>query len=310
MNELYEILENLGGGTPDDNLKTTLYEEIIKATGGNIDDLPDGLETTYLKRIAECCGGDTSQLPDNLLTTICETIIRANGGSVEDLPDRLVSTCLKQIAENLVGGVNPNYELSGVWYFNDTISSPVAQDIEFAVNKRYCNAFSGSSGQLVYKAIDANHKGSYTAYSGGWNNKNDRIVSISYPQTVTKEFYDWFIANAKPAQSTTWVFNDVLALPSERIYLELNFTTSGESSTWHCYTLDISNTSSKTWVTYKDAYRGKQTDASTSLYPRGIDVYNPNNGGWIDAEFKTITINEEITNADLLAYLQANATKL
>ena len=36
-----------------DNLKNTLYEEVIKAAGGSVDDLPDNLESTYLKRIAE-----------------------------------------------------------------------------------------------------------------------------------------------------------------------------------------------------------------------------------------------------------------
>lgn len=36
-----------------DNLKSTNYEEIIKNMGGSVDDLPDKLESTYLKRIAE-----------------------------------------------------------------------------------------------------------------------------------------------------------------------------------------------------------------------------------------------------------------
>lgn len=34
--------------------ETELYENIIKAAGGTVDDLPDRLKTTYLQRIAEC----------------------------------------------------------------------------------------------------------------------------------------------------------------------------------------------------------------------------------------------------------------
>ena len=39
-----------------DNLKATLYEAIILGAGGTVDDLPDNLESTYLKRIAEVIG--------------------------------------------------------------------------------------------------------------------------------------------------------------------------------------------------------------------------------------------------------------
>lgn len=38
------------------NLKTTIYEQIITNAGGSVDDLPDNLETTYLKRIADLIG--------------------------------------------------------------------------------------------------------------------------------------------------------------------------------------------------------------------------------------------------------------
>lgn len=41
----------------ENNLKSTLYTGIIKAMGGTVDDLPDNLETTYLRRILECVSG-------------------------------------------------------------------------------------------------------------------------------------------------------------------------------------------------------------------------------------------------------------
>jgi hypothetical protein len=59
---LKDILSATGGDVNalPDNMKSTIYEAIILKCGGTVDDLPDRLETTYLKRIAECVSGGGS----------------------------------------------------------------------------------------------------------------------------------------------------------------------------------------------------------------------------------------------------------
>ena len=48
-----------------DNLQSTQYERIITELGGTVDDLPDRLESTYLRRIAELCDAavDPNKMP-------------------------------------------------------------------------------------------------------------------------------------------------------------------------------------------------------------------------------------------------------
>lgn len=93
--ELYaDIIRALGGDVDDlpDNLKSTYWEAIILKCGGTVDDLPDRLKSTYLKRIVECIGngggGGSSGIPD---------ISYTRDSGVVELPDvdemRVVGTC-------------------------------------------------------------------------------------------------------------------------------------------------------------------------------------------------------------------------
>ena len=104
------------------------------------------------------------------------------------------------------------YTLSGTWVFNENPILPSANIIQrglvFNVNfwVSYSDTLDINNTRIaigVGGTLDDN------LYSGGvWDNRYDRKISFVGTQTVSKEFYEWFAANAQPLitdlTGTTW----------------------------------------------------------------------------------------------------------
>lgn len=95
---------------------------------------------------------------------------------------------------------------------------------------------------------------------------------------------------AKKKVSLTWYFNEIVKIPSQRLYCEAAFVSRGKSCKGIRVTTGginyISMTGKADWV-----YHTKK------------------NLGWLNQEDRTVAFEEEPTG-DLLAFLQANATPL
>lgn len=133
--------------------------------------------------------------------------------------------------------VKEQKQISGKWKFKDVLTAPsgdIAADINYSVTtlfKAYgvtvqgnCNQllvylnYDGEENVTVYRAVssvpDFSAQGvsypiPFRVYSAaGWNytGYDEGIQTIDFgtePQTVSAEFYDWFIANAKPESDKT-----------------------------------------------------------------------------------------------------------
>ena len=108
------------------------------------------------------------------------------------------------------------YQISGTWVFNDTVTlQNVEQDIEYSIvvdGTKYYKIKVFSSGDAkttsYIEYINPNAVGGtasesnfkiYTLYNGKgtWSSGNYETIDFgSTPQTVSEEFYNWFITNA------------------------------------------------------------------------------------------------------------------
>ena len=58
--------------------------------------------------------------------------------------------------------------------------------------------------------------------ASGWRDPGFRYISLTTPQAVPADFYEWFIANAYRELSGTWTFNRTITLPDAFIGMNLN----------------------------------------------------------------------------------------
>ena len=91
------------------------------------------------------------------------------------------------------------YTVSGTWKFNETISIPS----DFAETTLNVNFTSNSNSyDQIYFELKAMHyygdtySAIYDVSSGTWTNQAYRTITFDGTQTVSKEFYEWFVANA------------------------------------------------------------------------------------------------------------------
>ena len=108
-----------------------------------------------------------------------------------------------------------SYTLSGTWQFNDTITSPkdlfVSESISFTYEGMintdiyvgmYCEDDRSDDWILInYMYIDTALSNqptySHEVYCDRWHNTNYQTLNFGFePQEVSKEFYEWFTANA------------------------------------------------------------------------------------------------------------------
>ena len=131
---------------------------------------------------------------------------------------------------------NAKPALSGTWVFNEELIDIINGDIptgevSFSSNSTSfsCISTPKSNGNIYYNWIDSSELG-IAVYDGAWVDSAYRTITFDGTQTVSKEFYDWFVSNAQPALSGTWIFNETLT-PT---WVDTPFQEYEESITFEC----------------------------------------------------------------------------
>lgn len=152
---------------------------------------------------------------------------------------------------------------------------------------------------LYYYAED--ESGDIVAYNGdtGWRNEAYKTITLSTDQTVSADFYNWAITGGNLVKQTgqTWVLNTSLTSSGLSI-ISVAFQSNGKSY------------SGIQRYYYEDEDQGLRyfTGGSTSNYD--LPYTNKGTGGaWTNEAYRTITFSQPVTDATLLAWLQANGTK-
>ena len=136
-----------------------------------------------------------------------------------------------------------------------------------------------------------------------WDSSAYRLISFNGPQVVTEEFYNWFVANAKPVVTLEgkWKFNETLTFDTEVEATEISYTINGgtgtilytsydESGKWPGWKLGVANNIfADVWV---------YGDTGSGLTPLG----------WRDESYRTIAFNgtQHVTK-DFYDWFIANA---
>ena len=148
-----------------------------------------------------------------------------------------------------VANAKPVVTLEGKWKFNETLTFDTeveATEISYTIN--------GGTGTILYTsydesgkwpgwklAVDANIVADIWVYgdtgSGltplGWKGETYRTIAFNGTQYVTKDFYDWFIANAKPWSEDESGAAEKIAVPKQSGTLTYNG--SAQSPSWSNY---------------------------------------------------------------------------
>ena len=123
----------------------------------------------------------------------------------------------------------------------------------------------------------------------GWAYDLEKTITLSTPQTVSAEFYNWAITggNLVKQEGETWVLNEMLNVST----LDSDFTV-----------VFVSNGVSYSSINGQGS--GLDYDSTTVYYDDG-----PSGFVWVDQAYRTITFDEPVTDTTLLTWLQANGTK-
>ena len=148
-----------------------------------------------------------------------------------------------------VENAKPVVTLEGKWKFNETLTFDTeveATEISYTIN--------GGTGTILYTwydesgkwpgwklGVDANIFADVWVYgdtgSGltplGWRDESYRTIAFNGTQYVTKDFYDWFIANAKPWSEEDSGAAEKIAVPKQ--IGTLTYTGSAQSPSWSSY---------------------------------------------------------------------------
>ena len=148
----------------------------------------------------------------------------------------------------------------------------------------------GEIGLLTYVE---NGEASNTYFSdSGWVFNNYKTITLSTPQTVSAEFYEWAITggNLVKQESETWVLNTFLN--NSAVDFSVDIVSNG--------------------VNYSRIDRnylslaGEVLENNLNYYEPQTEVYN--NDSWTNTAYRTITFSTP-PSGDLLTWLQANGTK-
>ena len=148
-----------------------------------------------------------------------------------------------------VENAKPVVTLEGKWKFNETLTFDTeveATEISYTIN--------GGTGTILYTSYDesgkwpgwklgvsANIVADVWVYGDtgsdltplGWRDESYRLISFNGTQYVTKDFYDWFIANAKPWSEDDSGAAEKIAVPKQSG--TLTYTGSAQSPSWSNY---------------------------------------------------------------------------
>ena len=149
-----------------------------------------------------------------------------------------------------VENAKPVVTLEGKWKFNETLTFDTeveATEISYTFNGytgtylktvHYENGskFAGWNFQVDSAVVtEDNVYSELGSYSGivGWQAIQYRYISFNGTQYVTKDFYDWFIANAKPWSEDESGAAEKIAVPKQ--IGTLTYTGSAQSPSWSNY---------------------------------------------------------------------------
>ena len=148
-----------------------------------------------------------------------------------------------------VENAKPVVTLEGKWKFNETLTFDTeveATEISYTIN--------GGTGTILYTSYDesgkwpgwklgvsANIVADVWVYGDtgsdliplGWRDESYRTIAFNGTQYVTKDFYDWFIANAKPWSEDDSGAAEKIAVPKQSG--TLTYTGSAQSPSWSNY---------------------------------------------------------------------------
>ena len=148
-----------------------------------------------------------------------------------------------------VANAKPVVTLEGKWKFNETLTIDTeveATEISYTFIGRtgtYLKTFHNESGKFPGWNLSVDSgilEENYvyleqSLYSGiaGWQDEDYRYISFNGTQHVTKDFYDWFIANAKPWSEDESGAAEKIAVPKQSGTLTYNG--SAQSPSWSSY---------------------------------------------------------------------------
>lgn len=258
-------------------------------------DIPDTPEQTQLLAPTISISGNTLLITDN----------SGLAKNFDILVDGVVKGSVEVEQEE-------TYTLSGTWLFNRV---PHSLDYSFigqdTVNYLSINFTSNGNNYTKMGFVQGDDLGvdfctwlyydNTVAFNGayntaGWTNEIYRTITFDGEQTVSKDFYDWFTANAVRQETTytikagTYVFNE-----------ELDFTN---------ISADINESFT---FTPTNGYKSNLIDITVNpvpviIYYEGVsDGYNVYNAGWLDEDYRTITIEtDQSVSADFYNWFNTN----
>ena len=242
------------------------------------------------------------------------------------------------------------YELDGVWLWNDdadfdTLMNGIGGivNINFTSNgESFVDIYSAGimSAELLYYKNESEYITAYgylgatqgTAMVCSWNTDYQIIDFGSKSQEVSKEFYEWFVANAQEQMevlSGVYIWNDEINLDVDEVYAEeVNYTSNGQQYTW-LHTPNESRLTPNGTITESYAiHYGDNGNYMQSSIDGGIDVSgigpmswsiqsdlgiaNPENDiyVWLDDAYKIIDFGSpQIVSKNFYDWFTANAKK-
>ena len=122
------------------------------------------------------------------------------------------------------------YYLSGQWQLKDSLTLPsntIKQSVTFTENilGTITSLTIYNNNNETYIEVNTERNDTYLVYTGTWENGSPIINFGQETQSVSKEFYEWFIANATQIcyLEGKWQFKDVLSEPSSNIVDSIEF---------------------------------------------------------------------------------------
>ena len=237
------------------------------------------------------------------------------------------------------------YKLSGTWKFNSSIhtgffenkkshneeitfssywdSYPYNREyVEIIIQYEYMTDFDNdiynrvifvTSGGSQTTVVQGENDTDNSKYISNWSNEAYRTITFDGEQTVSQEFYEWFIANAvKQAEKitdltgTTWVFNDTVTAAAGYGTFNAFFWLGNTAPV----TSDNKEHYSSLW------YIGQTIDfetftpvnsADTVCDSGGVTIVDSGTPVW---KYVTIEDSTDVTNTALIDWLYANAKQL
>lgn len=179
-------------------------------------------------------------------------------------------------------------ELQGTWVWNERITLDFggyyeSENIQFISNSNSYIGIRAGGAEIIYGDTRVCY-GAWGEWLDGGVSSPYRAITFESTQTVSQEFYNWFTANAVKQETTytipvgTYVFNE-----------ELDFTN---------ISADINESFTFTPI---DGYKSNLIGITVNPVPiityyKGVsDGYNVYNTGWLDEDYRTITLETDQT---------------